>query len=85
MADYEVTQETADGYESYLVFNFRADLREASRPVEIDYGGEWDATPFQTADGGHDPKRIAELLMDWVGGDWYSKERPITVKEDSNG
>jgi hypothetical protein len=48
-------------------------------------GGEWDATPVQVADGRHDEKEIAHLLMSWVGGDWYSMDRPITVKEIDNG
>ena len=53
--------------------------------MEVDYGGEWDATPFQVADGKHDTTRIAELLMAWMEGDWYSKERPVTVKEIGDG
>ena len=81
MAEYEVTQATEDGYDNYVVFNYRADLAQASSPVEIDYGGEWNATPFQTADGRHDPKLTAELLMAWLEGDWYSKYRDFTVKE----
>lgn len=85
MAEYEVTQQTEDGYDSYPVFNFRADMAQASSPVEVDYGGEWDATPFQVADGRHDPARTAELLMAWMKGDWYSTERPVTVKEVFDG
>ena len=84
MSEYEVTQQTEDGYESYPVFTFRADMAQASSPVEMDHGGEWDATPFQVADGRHNTTRIAELLMAWMEGDWYSKERPVTVKEVSD-
>jgi hypothetical protein len=85
MAEYEVTQAAEDGYDNYVVFNYRADLAQAASPVEIDMGGEWDATPIQVADGKHDEKEIAHLLMSWVGGDWYSMDRPITVKEIDNG
>ena len=82
---YEITQRTEDGYEDYPVLTFRANMGQATSPVEVDYGGEWDATPFQVADGRHDTSRIAELLMAWMEGDWYSKERPVTVKEVSDG
>ena len=85
MAKYEITQATEDGYDDYVVFNFRCDLAQAACPVEIDFGSEWDATPFQVADGQHDAKQVAELLMKWQEGDWYSMSRPFTVKEVSDG
>lgn len=85
MAEYEITQATEDGYDSYVVFNFRCELTQASCPVEIQFGDDWDATPFQVADGRHDANRVAELLAGWQQGDWYSMSRPFTVKELSNG
>ena len=85
MSVYEIHQRTEDGYEDYPVLTFRADMAQSTSPVEVDYGGEWDATPFQVADGRHDTSRIAELLMAWMEGDWYSKERPVTVKEVGDG
>ena len=81
MAEYAVTQMTEDGYNDYLVFKFRCDLSHASSPVEIAWGGVWDATPFHSADGRRSQEEVALLLMQWVGGDWYSMSRPITVKE----
>lgn len=78
---YEVTQETEDGYEQYEVCKFRADLSQAACPVEIAFDGVWDATPFQVADGRHDEKQIAGLLMSWLEGDWYSKDRPVKVRD----
>ena len=85
MAVYAITQNTADGHDNYLVFNFRCDLTQAACPVEIEFGGEWDATPFQVADGRHDAKQVAEALMRWQAGDWYSMSRPFAVKEVSDG
>lgn len=85
MSEYEITQETEDGCDNYVVFNFRCDLAQAACPVEIQFGDDWDATPFQVADGRHDAKRVAELLMCWQQGDWYSMFRPFTVKEVVHG
>lgn len=85
VSEYEITQETEDGYDNYAVFNFRCDLTQAACPVEIQFGDDWDATPFQVADGRHDAKRVAELLMCWQKGDWYSMLRPFTVKEVVHG
>ena len=84
MAEYEITQQTEDGYDTYVVCNFRADMTQASCSVEVDFGSAWDTTPFQVADGRHDTKQIAALLMAWMEGDWYSKTRPVTVKEIVN-
>lgn len=78
---YEVTQETEDGYERYEVCQFRADLSQAACPVEIACCGGWDGTPFQVADGRHDEKQIAGLLMAWMAGDWYSNDRPVRVRD----
>ena len=85
MAVYEITQETEGGHDSYVVFNFRCDLSQAACPVEIEFGGEWDATPFTAADGKQDANQVAELLMKWQVGDWYSMSRPFTVMEVSDG
>lgn len=81
MAVYEITQETEDGYEKYDVFQFRCDLTQAACPVEIEGHPGWSATPFQVADGRHDARQVAELLMEWQEGDWYSMSRRFTVKE----
>lgn len=81
MSVYEVTQQTEDGYDTYEVCLFRADLSQASCPVEIHDGRRFDATPFQVADGRHDAEQIATLLMEWMGldGEAYSSERPFSV------
>lgn len=83
MADYVVTQETEDGYDTYDICTFRADLSQASCPVEIHNGKGWDATPFQVADGIHEEREIARLLMRWMGldGECYSLKRPYRVRE----
>lgn len=82
MTVYEVTQQTEDGYDTYEVCLFRADLSQASCPVEIHNGRGWDATPVQVADGQHSLGRIALLLMAWLGsdGDAYDSKRPFDVR-----
>lgn len=80
MAEYEITQLTEDGYEEYSVFNFRCDLTQASCPVEIQSVGGWEVTPFQAADGDHDEKYIAKILLSWKNWDSYNNRRPFRLK-----
>ena len=82
MTVYEVTQQTEDGYDTYEVCLFRADLSQASGPVEIHNGRGWEDTPFQVASGKHDGRAIALLLMGWLGldGEAYSTEREFEVQ-----
>jgi hypothetical protein len=87
MTAYAVTQQTEDGYDTYDVLTFRADLAQAASPVEIQGDSGWESTPFQVADCRHSQREAARLLMEWIGldGECYSTERPFDVKEVSDG
>jgi hypothetical protein len=49
----------------------RADLARASALViySTDDGETWAATPFQTADAGHDKDRLIKLVDEWLDGE----------------
>lgn len=51
--------------------DFCCDCSQAASPVTfLDDDGEEHSTPFQAADGCHDPEQIARLLVQWWDEDW---------------
>lgn len=83
-ATFTVTQETEDGYDTYDICVFNADLLQAACPVTIRNGDAWESTPFQVADGRHCEDEIARMLMVWMGldGECYSTSRPFRVTRE---
>lgn len=68
-----------------------ANLAEASAPIKIinDHDGDWrceetvTSTPYQTADARHDVRRMARLVLQFLGSDyWLDPSIPIVDTED---
>ncbi len=62
---------------TFDTFLFEADLSQASAPIRYaerdQETGElvYQATPYQTADAGHDATTAAVLMVRWMGTDYY--------------
>jgi hypothetical protein len=56
---------TCRRYRSVGYFEYSADFAQASSPIKIRFHGEegdWQSTPFQVADCGHDRHRCEAML-----------------------
>lgn len=57
----------------FETFRFRADLAQASAPIEYEGAdGEWVTTQYQTADACHDVGRAARLALSACGRDYFA-------------
>ena len=49
----------------------RADLADASAPIQYEAEGVWYATPYQSADARHRPAGALRLVLAYLGPDFY--------------
>ena len=67
-----------------------ANLADAAAPIRIvsadgqddDDSGPESSTPFQTADCSHDPRRMAHMVLDYMGPDYWSDPSQESKDED---
>lgn len=54
--------------------HIRADLSEASAPIQFESAGDerWISTPYQTADAGHHETTMLQLVIEYLGSEWYA-------------
>lgn len=57
------------------VLKIRADLSQASAPIQIEGDeDEWTTTQYQTADARHREQDMLRLVIESLGRDWYGYE-----------
>ena len=82
MATYRVT--LTDGQ----TFQMSADLVQATGGIEANFhggDGDWQITPYQTADARHSPVRAAELVAEYfsTGADDCTDVETVECTDDS--
>lgn len=62
-----------------------ANLAEASSLVQYqDADGNWQCTPYQTADIGYGVREMARTVIDYLGDEYWADPSIITTDEDGD-